>query len=294
MKKIGLVTAVCMTAMIAAIGCSSQKAPETTQAETTTAAAASESAESKAEETTEAEAAAKTDGEESTILIAAAASLEKCFTSQLIPLFEEKNPGIKVQGTYDSSGKLQTQIEEGAEADVFFSAATKQMDALKEEGLMADDTITNLLVNKIVLIVPTGEEGNYKEFTDVTKAGKIAIGDPESVPAGQYAKESLTNLGIWDEVEAKASLGTNVTEVLNWVSEGSAGAGIVYATDAAQKADQVKVVAEAPADSVKNPIYPVGMVKASAHPEEAKALIEFLKSEEAIRIFEENGFSAAE
>lgn len=294
MKKIGLVTAVCMAAMVAAMGCSSQKTPETTQAETTTAAAASESAESKAEETTEAEAAAKTDGEESTILIAAAASLEKCFTSQLIPLFEEKNPGIKVQGAYDSSGKLQTQIEEGAEADVFFSAATKQMDALKEEGLMADDTITNLLVNKIVLIVPTGEEGNYKEFTDVTKAEKIAIGDPESVPAGQYAKESLTNLGIWDEVEAKASLGTNVTEVLNWVSEGSAGAGIVYATDAAQKADQVKVVAEAPADSVKNPVYPVGMVKASAHPEEAKALIEFLKSEEAIRIFEENGFSAAE
>ena len=296
MKKIGLVTAICLAAVVAATGCSSQKAPESaaTSAAETTTAAASERSESEAEETTAAEASAKADGGETTILIAAAASLEKCFTGQLIPLFEEQNPGIKVEGTYDSSGKLQTQIEEGAEADIFFSAATKQMDALKEEGLMADDTITNLLVNKIVLIVPDGQEGNYKEFTDVTKADQIAIGDPESVPAGQYAKESLTNLGIWDEVEAKASLGTNVTEVLNWVSEGSAGAGIVYATDAAQKADQVKVVAEAPADSVKNPIYPVGMVKASAHPEEAKAFIQFLKSEEAIKIFEENGFSAAQ
>lgn len=296
MKKIGLVTAICLAAVVAVTGCSSQKAPESaaTSAAETTTAAASESSESEAEETTAAEASAKADGGETTILIAAAASLEKCFTGQLIPLFEEQNPGIKVEGTYDSSGKLQTQIEEGAEVDVFFSAAIKQMDALKEEGLMADDTITNLLVNKIVLIVPDGQEGNYKEFTDVTKADQIAIGDPESVPAGQYAKESLTNLGIWDEVEAKASLGTNVTEVLNWVSEGSAGAGIVYATDAAQKADQVKVVAEAPADSVKNPIYPVGMVKASAHPEEAKAFIQFLKSEEAIKIFEENGFSAAQ
>lgn len=289
--KINLAMAACMAVLLAATGCSSKpagtsaapaSAPETTVAE------------KKLEVATAEESKEASDQKDTTILIAAAASLENCFTNQLIPMFEEQNPGIKVEGTYDSSGKLQTQIEEGADADVFFSAATKQMVALKEEGLMADDTITNLLVNKIVLIVPEGQDADYAEFKDVVKAEKVAIGDPESVPAGQYARESLTNLGIWDEVLTKASLGTNVTEVLNWVSEGSADAGIVYATDAAQKAGEVKVVAEAPADSVKNPVYPVGMVKASEHPEEAKKLIGFLQSEEAIKVFEENGFSAAE
>lgn len=255
MRKISTAMAVCLTVMLAAAGCAAK--------------------------------------EETSILIAAAASLETCLTEQLIPLFEEQNPGIRVTGTYDSSGKLQTQIEEGADADVFFSAATKQMTALKDKGLMADDTITNLLVNKIVLIVPAGESGAYMEFKDLTKAEKVAIGDPASVPAGQYAKEALSSLGIWEEVAAKASLGTNVTEVLNWVSEGSANAGIVYATDAAWKADKVKVVAEAPADSVRNPIYPAGMVKASKHPEEAKKFLEFLQSAEADKIFEENGFSIA-
>lgn len=291
MKKIKLAMAVCITAMLAATGCSSKTA-ETSAAPASTPEATV--AEKNLEATTAEESQEASAQKDTTILIAAAASLENCFTNQLIPMFEEQNPGITVEGTYDSSGKLQTQIEEGADADVFFSAATKQMEALKEEGLMADDTITNLLVNKIVLIVPEGQDAGYAEFKDVVKAEKVAIGDPESVPAGQYAKESLTNLGIWDEVLAKASLGTNVTEVLNWVSEGSADAGIVYATDAAQKAGEVKVVAEAPADSVKNPVYPVGMVKASAHPEEAKKLIEFLQSEEAIKVFEENGFSAAE
>jgi len=229
-------------------------------------------------------------GEETTILLAAAASLEYCMKDELIPMFEEANPGIKVEGTYDSSGKLQTQIEEGADVDVFMSAAMKQMDALDEAGLIMDDTIVSLLENKIVLIVPTQSQLTMDSFEDIVNAETIAIGDPESVPAGQYAKESLESLGLWEEVSAKASFGTNVTEVLNWVAEGSADAGIVYATDAATT-DDVVVVAEAPEDSVSKVIYPVGIVASTTKEGAAKLFIDFLQSDEALAVFENYGFT---
>ncbi len=229
-----------------------------------------------------------------TLTVAAAASLKNTFENDLIPAFNKQYPEITIQGTYDSSGKLQTQIEEGLEADIFFSAAAKQMNALDEKGLIDSASRKDLLENKIVLIKgidENGEEGMLLEFTDIVKAGTIAIGDPESVPAGQYAKEVLTSLGIWDEVSAKASLGTNVTEVLNWVAEGSAEAGIVYATDAASK-PKVKVVAEAPAGALEKPvIYPVAIVKASVHHEAAEKLMEFLSGDEAGEIFEKYGFT---
>ena len=232
----------------------------------------------------------KSKEEPTELLIAAAASLEYSYEDELSPMFEKANPDITVKGTYDSSGKLQTQIEEGIEADVFMSAATKQMNALAEENLVDKDSIVNLLENKIVLITPADTELELKEFTDITKAETIGIGDPASVPVGQYAQESLTNLGLWEAVSAKASLGTNVTEVLNWVAEGSADVGIVYATDAATT-DKVKVVAEAPADSLAEPaIYPVGIVTASKNKEAAQKFVEFLQSEEAVKVFEEYGF----
>ncbi|MEJ8735481.1 MULTISPECIES: molybdate ABC transporter substrate-binding protein [Mediterraneibacter] len=232
----------------------------------------------------------KSKEEPTELLIAAAASLEYSYEDELIPMFEKANPDITVKGTYDSSGKLQTQIEEGIEADIFMSAAAKQMNALAEENLVDKDSIVNLLENKIVLITPADTELELKEFTDITKAETIGIGDPASVPVGQYAQESLTNLGLWEAVSEKASLGTNVTEVLNWVAEGSADAGIVYATDAATT-DRVKVVAEAPADSLAEPaIYPVGIVTASKNKEAAQKFVEFLQSEEAVKVFEEYGF----
>lgn len=228
--------------------------------------------------------------EKTEILVAAAASLEYAYEEELIPLFEEQNSDITVSGTYDSSGKLQTQIEEGMEADIFMSAATKQMNALTEEGMIDQDSVIDLLENKIVLITSADSQLELTSFEDITKADTIAIGDPASVPVGQYSEEALTNMGLWDQVLAKASLGTNVTEVLNWVAEGSAQAGTVYATDAATT-DAVKVVAEAPEDSLSEPaIYPVGIVSASEKKEAAEKFVEFLKSDEAIQIFEDYGF----
>ena len=224
------------------------------------------------------------------LLVAAAASLEYSYEDELIPMFEEENPNITVEGTYDSSGKLQTQIEEGIEADVFMSAAMMQMNALVDEDLVDKDSVVKLLENKIVLIASADSVLDLQEFTDITKAGSIAIGDPASVPVGQYSQEALTSLGIWDEVSAKASLGTNVTEVLNWVAEGSAEAGIVYATDAATT-DKVKVVAEAPEGSLaEKAIYPVGVLSASAQKEAAEKFVDFLQSDKAIAVFEKYGF----
>ena len=226
-----------------------------------------------------------------TITIAAAASLKNCMDDKIIPMFEEKHPNIKVQATYDGSGKLQTQIEEGADIDVFISAAMKQMNNLDEEGLIDSESIVELLENKVVLIVPKQSNIEIKSFQDILKSDKIAIGDPKSVPAGQYAKELFENLNIWDEVLEKASLGTNVTEVLNWVSEGSADVGVVYSTDAASN-DKVKVVLEAKEGTVSKVIYPVGIIKNSSNKEASKSFIDFLQSDEIINIFESYGFSA--
>lgn len=292
MKKAILLAGALTVAMAALTACggTGKAEPETTtQAAAEAATKAETETTAKAEETTEAAEKA----EAQTVTIAATASLETCLRDELIPLFEKQNPGFTIEGTYDSSGKLQTQIEEGAGIDVFFSAATKQMDALNDEGMIQDGSVRNLLENKIVFIVPTGDEGNYSSFEDIAKAENVALGDPDSVPVGQYSKEALTNLGLWDEVLAKASLGTNVTEVLNWVAEGSAKAGIVYATDAAQT-DKVTIVAEAPEGSVKKAIYPAGIIKDCENPDGAQKFIDFLASSEAMDIFVKNGFAAAE
>ena len=230
---------------------------------------------------------------EEKILIACASSLKNCFDGELIPMFEEKHSNIKIDATYDSSGKLQEQIEEGADVDVFMSAAMKQMKALDEKKLMNKDSIISLVENKIVQIVPKDSDKGITSYEEILIADTIAVGDPDSVPAGQYAKESFENLGIWDQVSAKSSFGTNVTEVLNWVAEGSADAGVVYATDAASN-EKVQIVAEAPEGSVSKVVYPVGIVKASKKVDSAKLFIEFLKSEEAMSVFEKYGFVAVE
>ena len=233
------------------------------------------------------------DGKE--VNLAAAASLKNVYDEKLIPMFEEKYPGATVTPTYASSGDLQTQIENGLETDVFMSAANKQMNALAEEGLIDNDTNLQFLENKVVLIVPVDSDAKISSFDDLKDLdGTIAIGDPESVPAGQYAEEVLTNLGIWDAVQSKLSLGTDVTSVLNQVAQGSAECGIVYSTDAISTED-VKVVCEAPEDSLDTPvIYPVAMIKDAKDADAAQAFLDFLQTQEAKDVFVEYGFTIHE
>lgn len=224
-----------------------------------------------------------------TIKLAAAASLKNAYDNELIPLFESKYPNVKIEATYASSGDLQTQIENGFDADVFMSAATKQMKALKEENYIKEDK--DLLVNKVVLIAPvdaTDTIASYEELKNLEENQVLAIGNPESVPAGQYAKEILDHLSLWDALQPKLSMATDVTSVLNQVAQKSADYGIVYATDAASIKD-VQVICEADDSLLETPvIYPLGTL---TDKEETKVFYEFLQSEEALDIFKSYGFS---
>ena len=211
--------------------------------------------------------------------------------------FNETYPDVEILYNADSSGTLQTQIEEGARCDIFFSAADKQMDALVDEDLAKKDTVEDILENKVVLIKPKDGETKVTGFENITDAANIALAG-DSVPVGQYAREIFDNLGITDEVnKMEINEGKNVSEVLAAVSEGSNEIGIVYATDAASVADKVDVIAEAPADALKTPVrHPVGLIEDKEASEDdtaaAEAFLEYIKSDDAMKVFEKYGFTA--
>lgn len=211
--------------------------------------------------------------------------------------FNETYPDVEILYNADSSGTLQTQIEEGACCDIFFSAADKQMNALVDENLAKKDTVEDILENKVVLIKPKDGETKVTGFENITDAANIALAG-DSVPVGQYAREIFDNLGITDEVnKMEINEGKNVSEVLAAVSEGSNEIGIVYATDAASVADKVDVIAEAPADALKTPVlYPVGLIEDKEASEDdtvaAEAFLEYIKSDDAMKVFEKYGFTA--
>ena len=211
--------------------------------------------------------------------------------------FNETYPDVEILYNADSSGTLQTQIEEGARCDIFFSAADKQMNALVDEDLAKKDTVEDILENKVVLIKPKDGETKVTGFENITDAANIALAG-DSVPVGQYAREIFDNLGITDEVnKMEINEGKNVSEVLAAVSEGSNEIGIVYATDAASVVDKVDVIAEAPADALKTPVlYPVGLIEDKEASEDdtaaAEAFLEYIKSDDAMKVFEKYGFTA--
>jgi len=222
-----------------------------------------------------------------TITLAAAASLKNVFETQIIPQWEAAHPDIKIQGIYDSSGRLQNQIENGLAADIFFSAATKQMDALVSESYINKDDVIPFLQNKLVLIKNKDETTAVTGFDNITDAKTIAIGDPKVVPAGQYAMALFTKAGDADAVLKKASLGSNVTEVLSWTAAGSAEVGVVYATDAAQSSD-VTIIAEA--NDENPPVYPIAVTAKSEHKKEAAEFEKYL-TQQCLPLFEAAGFS---
>lgn len=227
------------------------------------------------------------------LTVAAAASLTDV-TKEIATDYKKLQPNVTLTFTYGSSGALQTQIEQGAPVDVFMSAATKQMDALDKENLIDTSTRKNLLENKLVLITPKNSTLGIKSFSDVSgdKVKTVALGDPKSVPAGQYAQQVFTTLNTWDKVKAKANLGTDVRQVLSWVESGNADCGVVYATDAATSKN-ITVVCEAPAGSCDPVIYPVAALKSSKQAAAAGSFIKYLQTKRAAAIFEKYGFTMA-
>ena len=163
----------------------------------------------------------------------AAASLQDA-AGELKTIYEQQQAGVKITYNFASSGTLQKQIEEGAPADLFISAGKSQMDALAEKGLIVDASRRDLLGNELVLI--TGKDGSLSGFEGLTDAGvaKIAVGTPETVPAGKYAQEALTHLGLWDKLN-RNSFGQDVRQVLTYMETSNADAGLVYRSDNGQR-----------------------------------------------------------
>jgi len=227
-------------------------------------------------------------GRKSQLLIASAASLKPAM-EELLAVYRQIEPEIKLLVTYGSSGTLEQQIRQGAQVDVFLSASVDNMDSLSKDNLIIDSSRLELLENKLVLIEPEGSSQALAGFEDLTKAGRIAIGDPESVPAGKYAYELLMALGLWDKLKGRIIYGKDVTEVLTWVASGNADAGIVYKTEASMS-KQVKVLALAPEGSHSRIIYPAALVNGSGNVRAGTDFMNFLSSPEAMRVFESYGF----
>ncbi|HIK29773.1 MAG TPA: molybdate ABC transporter substrate-binding protein [Oscillatoriales cyanobacterium M4454_W2019_049] len=226
------------------------------------------------------------------LTISAAASLKESLEA-IQPLYVRENPEITLTYNFGSSGSLQQQIEQGAPVDIFFSAAAKQMDALEKKDLLLAGTRQDLLKNEMVLIVAK-DNANVTEFQDLTNdaVGKIALGEPESVPAGKYAEEVLTSLNITDSVKAKAVYAKDVKQVLNYVATGNTEAGVVYKTDA-QNSEAVKIVETAPENTHSPIVYPIAVLKSSKHPEAARSFVEFLEEETTQKVFSQYGFKEA-
>lgn len=226
------------------------------------------------------------------LTISAAASLQDVMKA-IKPIYEEAYPDREIVYNFASSGSLQRQIEQGAPVDVFISAAVDKMDALEGKDLILTETRRDLLKNQMVLVTQEGNKANLNitDFQDLKtdQVNLIALGEPESVPAGRYAQEVLVSFNMADKVNSKAVYGKDVRQVLNYVATGNVEAGIVYRTDA-QVSDNVEIIAIAPEDSHSPVIYPVAVIKDSDTPEIGKELIEFLSTDEAQAIFEEYGF----
>lgn len=224
------------------------------------------------------------------LTVLAAASMTDAM-QEIGEAYQETHENIEFTYQFDSSGTLKTQIEEGAPADIFISAATKQMDELVQGELVEEDSVFPWLENKVVLIVPKDSEDGPDSFEDAAEeeVSMIAIGN-EDVPVGQYTQTIYQNLGLWENIQAKANLASNVRQVLDWVATGNAPCGVVYATDA-QIEKNVKVVCEAPKGSCDPVIYPAGMVSASKEKEASAEFLEYLKTEEVSEILEAYGFT---
>ena len=224
------------------------------------------------------------------IMISAAASLKNCI-QDLSAMYTEKNPQVTVTANFGASGALQQQIEQGAPADIFFSAGIKQMNALKEKEMMIDSSVKNILENKVVLITPKSAAA-LDFFEDLAKSSvkKIGVGEPKSVPVGQYTEQIFQNLGLTDKVAPKLIFAKDVREVLSWVETGNVDAGVVYETDAKINKD-VTICSTAPEGSHKKVIYPIGVVKTSKHAAEAQKFVDFLFSDAAKEVFARYGFT---
>lgn len=226
-----------------------------------------------------------TDKQNKEITVLAAASLSDAL-EEIKEMYHDKNTNIYI--SYGASGTLQNQIEQGVHADIFISASKKPVTQLTEKGYVEESSV--LLKNNLVLIVPK-DNTTIQSMDDILEDGvtHVALGEFESVPAGQYAKEALTSLHLLDAVTKKAVYGSDVRAVLQWVESKEADCGIVYESDALIS-DKVRIVDTFPSDSHSDITYMIAKIRDSKQQEVVKDFMEYLTSDNAKKIWEEKGF----
>ncbi|TYP51588.1 molybdate ABC transporter substrate-binding protein [Thermosediminibacter litoriperuensis] len=230
----------------------------------------------------------KPPGKQTEITISAAASLKNCL-EEIAKDFEQKHGSIKVTLNFGPSGVLQRQIEQGARVDIFFSAGKREMEGLIEKKLIHRHT--DLLANELVLIIHRDTEFVPQSVQDLLKPEivRLAIGEPETVPAGSYARETLTYYNVWDGLKPKIIFTKDIRQLLAYVESGDVDAGFAYKTDAVTSRD-VKIAFSIDEKSHQPIVYPVGVVGTSKNIKEALVFYEYLQSAEAAKVFEKYRF----
>jgi molybdate transport system substrate-binding protein len=229
-----------------------------------------------------------------TVVVSAAASLKDAF-KEIGALYATSTGGPSPAFNFGASGDLMAQIKGGAPVDVFAAAAAKDMDVLETEGSLLPGTRADFAANQVVLIVPFASTAGATSFADLLMPAiaRIAIVNPKTSPAGRYTEEVLAHGGIAEAVRPKLVLAENVRQVLDYVARAEVDAGVVYATDAAIRPQEVKVAAVAPAGSHKPAIYPIAVLKGTPHTEAAQAFVAAVRSEAGQAILARYGFKTA-
>jgi molybdate transport system substrate-binding protein len=225
------------------------------------------------------------------VTLSVAVSLKEV-TEELGRTFMTARPGVTLRYNFGASGDLQKQIEAGAPVDVFLSAAQRQMDELEKQNLIVGASRRAFARNALTVIKPADSRVDITKPADLLEArvGRIVIGSPKSVPAGQYAEESLRALGLWDRLQPKLVFAENVRQALDYVARGEVDAGFVYTTDVASRAQGVKEAFRPPDDSYRPVIYPGAVVRASKQAAIAQAFLDLLSSPQGRSVLSRFGF----
>ena len=226
-------------------------------------------------------------------MVSAAISVKEAL-NEIGRLYQDRT-GNKVVFSFGASGELEKQIEAGAPVDVFASAGEQEMDQLHTKQLIDQATRADFARNTLVLVLPTSSKVLVHSFADLEQPSvkRIAIGNPKTVPAGQYSQELLRNIRLWSKVQSRLVLAENVRQVLDYVGRGEVEAGIVYATDVQIAQGKAVLVARAPDRDYSPILYPIAVVKDSANAQAAKEFVDLARSADGIQILERYGFLTA-
>ena len=248
------------------------------------------------------EPSAEPEAEPVELVVFAAASMTETL-NKIADMYKDVAPNVTLVYNFDSSGTLKTQIQEGADCDVFISAGQKQMNQLditadpevntEQLDFVIEDSRFNLVKNTCVLCVPEGNPAGIEGFEDVNtdKVSLIALGNSD-VPVGQYSEQIFTSLGCWDDIQNRITFGSNVKEVTTQVSEAAVDCGIVYATDAYSAG--LSWVAVADDSMCKPPVYPAAVLNITKNENAARAFLDFLRTDACSEVFESVGFAIPE